>query len=294
MIMPSRNRLSNSTQPDLDRLASQAHALMVHHLLETRMAEAKAADIATMSFEDALRELEGIVHKLEAGDVPLEDSIRIYERGAALKAHCEKRLKEAELKVEKVVLGADGPMGLESAMISGRDFRAAGTGRACGRRQEHADLIWLWSILPCGAAVEPGVADRVAVALDRLTSRRRRGPRRSWCAPCVMVRLGEGERLRPFVARRGSRPHVRCAGDRAACAAGRRRRVPARLCADPRRPCRAWTTAIFAAARPTVHKAFDEADSRSRRETPLQALAFEIMVSPETGRRCRPCVASVR
>ena len=78
------------------------------------MAEAKAADIATMSFEDALRELEGIVHKLEAGDVPL-DSIRIYERGAALKAHCEKRLKEAELKVEKVVLGADGPKGLERA-----------------------------------------------------------------------------------------------------------------------------------------------------------------------------------
>ena len=55
------------------------------------MPEAKAADIASMSFEDALRELEQIVHKLEAGDVPLEDSIRIYERGAALKAHCEKQ-----------------------------------------------------------------------------------------------------------------------------------------------------------------------------------------------------------
>jgi len=57
------------------------------------MAEAKAAtDIASMSFEDALAQLEQIVHKLEAGDVPLEDSIRIYERGAALKAHCEKKL----------------------------------------------------------------------------------------------------------------------------------------------------------------------------------------------------------
>lgn len=88
---------------------------MVAHLLETGMPEAKAADIETMSFEDALRELEQIVHRLEAGDVPLEDSIRIYERGAALKAHCEKRLKEAELKVEKVVLGADGPKGLEKA-----------------------------------------------------------------------------------------------------------------------------------------------------------------------------------
>jgi len=89
---------------------------MVAHLLETGMAQAKApADIATMSFEDALRELEQIVQKLEGGDVPLDDSIRIYERGAALKAHCEARLREAELKVEKIVLGADGPKGLEKA-----------------------------------------------------------------------------------------------------------------------------------------------------------------------------------
>jgi exodeoxyribonuclease VII small subunit len=80
------------------------------------MAQTKPpADIATMSFEDALRELEQIVQKLEAGDVPLDDSIRIYERGAALKAHCEARLREAELKVEKIVLGADGPKGLEKA-----------------------------------------------------------------------------------------------------------------------------------------------------------------------------------
>ena len=75
----------------------------------------KARDIAAMSFEDALAQLEQIVHKLEQGDVPLEDSIRIYERGAALKAHCEKKLKEAELKVEKIVLGPDGPKGLERA-----------------------------------------------------------------------------------------------------------------------------------------------------------------------------------
>jgi exodeoxyribonuclease VII small subunit len=80
------------------------------------MAQAKPpTDIVTMSFEDALRELEQIVQKLEAGDVPLDDSIRIYERGAALKAHCEARLREAELKVEKIVLGADGPKGLEKA-----------------------------------------------------------------------------------------------------------------------------------------------------------------------------------
>jgi len=89
---------------------------MLAHLLERRMAQTKPpADIATMSFEDALRELEQIVQKLEAGDVPLDDSIRIYERGAALKAHCEARLREAELKVEKIVLGADGPKGLEKA-----------------------------------------------------------------------------------------------------------------------------------------------------------------------------------
>ncbi len=74
---------------------------------------AKAKDVASMSFEDALAQLEQIVRKLEAGDVPLEDSIRIYERGAALKAHCEKKLKEAELKVEKIVLGPDGPKGVE-------------------------------------------------------------------------------------------------------------------------------------------------------------------------------------
>ena len=74
---------------------------------------ADAPDIATMSFEDALTALERIVDRLEAGDVPLEDSIRIYERGAALKAHCEQQLKAAELKVEKIVLGPEGPRGVE-------------------------------------------------------------------------------------------------------------------------------------------------------------------------------------
>jgi exodeoxyribonuclease VII small subunit len=96
-------------------LAYHVDAPMLAPLSETGMPEPKAADIATMSFEDALRELEQIVHKLEAGDVPLENSILIYERGAALKAHCEKKLKEAELKVEKIVLGPDGPKGLEKA-----------------------------------------------------------------------------------------------------------------------------------------------------------------------------------
>jgi exodeoxyribonuclease VII small subunit len=69
-------------------------------------------DVAGLSFEEALRELEDIVRRLEAGDVALEESIRIYERGAALRAHCERRLKDAELKVEAVVLGGGQPQGL--------------------------------------------------------------------------------------------------------------------------------------------------------------------------------------
>jgi len=64
--------------------------------------------IKDLSFEDALRELEGLVNQLERGDAPLEDSIKIYERGAALKAHCETKLKAAQLKVEKIVMGPDG------------------------------------------------------------------------------------------------------------------------------------------------------------------------------------------
>ena len=73
------------------------------------------ADIAGMSFEAALAELETIVGKLESGQAPLEDSIRMYERGAALKAHCEKRLEAARLRVEKIVMGAGGVPGSEPA-----------------------------------------------------------------------------------------------------------------------------------------------------------------------------------
>ena len=67
------------------------------------------ADIAAMSFEDALTELEKIVAELESGKAPLERSIEVYERGAALKAHCEKKLEAARLRVEKIVVGAGGP-----------------------------------------------------------------------------------------------------------------------------------------------------------------------------------------
>lgn len=71
-------------------------------------------DIKTMSFEKALAALEKIVDDLERGDVPLDESIRIYERGEALKAHCEALLKSAEDKVEKIRLSRDGkPAGTE-------------------------------------------------------------------------------------------------------------------------------------------------------------------------------------
>ncbi len=64
-------------------------------------------DIKNLSFEDALSELENIVSKLERGDAPLEESIDIYERGARLKKHCESKLKDAQLKVDKIVLGSN-------------------------------------------------------------------------------------------------------------------------------------------------------------------------------------------
>lgn len=70
--------------------------------------------VATMSFEDAMRELEGIVDQLEKGSVSLEGSIALYERGEALKKHCEGLLKSAETRIEKITLTADGkPKGTE-------------------------------------------------------------------------------------------------------------------------------------------------------------------------------------
>jgi exodeoxyribonuclease VII small subunit len=68
-------------------------------------------DISKMTFEAALAELEAIVDKLEAGKVSLEDSIAIYERGEKLKGHCDKLLKAAEARIEKITLKADGSAG---------------------------------------------------------------------------------------------------------------------------------------------------------------------------------------
>jgi exodeoxyribonuclease VII small subunit len=61
-----------------------------------------------MSFEKALEELEKIVAKLESGQAPLAESIAIYERGEALKSHCEILLKAAEARIEKITLSRDG------------------------------------------------------------------------------------------------------------------------------------------------------------------------------------------
>jgi exodeoxyribonuclease VII small subunit len=65
-------------------------------------------DISTMPFEQALAELESIVDQLERGEVSLEDSIAIYERGEALKKHCDALLKNAEMRIEKITQSADG------------------------------------------------------------------------------------------------------------------------------------------------------------------------------------------
>ena len=72
-------------------------------------------DIAALSFEQALAELEKIVAELESGQAPLERSIEVYERGAALTAHCEAKLEAARLRVEKIVVGAQGAVGSEPA-----------------------------------------------------------------------------------------------------------------------------------------------------------------------------------
>lgn len=74
-------------------------------------------DIAALSFEDALTELERIVRALETGSTRLDDAINAYERGALLKRHCEAKLKEAQAKVERISFGPDGQAAVEPANI---------------------------------------------------------------------------------------------------------------------------------------------------------------------------------
>ena len=74
-------------------------------------------DIAAMSFETALAELEAIVKRLEAGNAKLDDAISAYERGALLKRHCEAKLREAQSRVDKIVVGSDGTPSVEKLAL---------------------------------------------------------------------------------------------------------------------------------------------------------------------------------
>ncbi len=71
------------------------------------------SEIAALSFEDALEELETIVKRLESGQSKLDDAIGAYERGSLLKAHCEAKLREAQERVEKIAKAADGALSAE-------------------------------------------------------------------------------------------------------------------------------------------------------------------------------------
>ncbi|MGA2945452.1 MAG: exodeoxyribonuclease VII small subunit [Xanthobacteraceae bacterium] len=78
------------------------------------MPENNNNDVTKLPFERAIEELESIVKRLEEGKVPLEESVTIYERGEALKRRCEDLLRQAEARVEKITLDAQGkPTGTE-------------------------------------------------------------------------------------------------------------------------------------------------------------------------------------
>jgi len=74
-------------------------------------------DLAVMSFEEALVELEQIVRRLETGQVKLDEAILSYERGAQLKQHCERKLNEAQQRVDRIVIGPDGAISAEPAEL---------------------------------------------------------------------------------------------------------------------------------------------------------------------------------
>ena len=75
------------------------------------------ADIAKLSFEEALQELEQIVKRLEGGTGKLDDAIQSYERGTLLKRHCEAKLREAQARVDKIVIAPDGSVATEPAAL---------------------------------------------------------------------------------------------------------------------------------------------------------------------------------
>jgi exodeoxyribonuclease VII small subunit len=73
------------------------------------------ADVASMSFEDALAELERIVRSLEGGALKLEDAINAYERGTVLRRHCEAKLADADARVQAIVAAGDGTLSLRDS-----------------------------------------------------------------------------------------------------------------------------------------------------------------------------------
>ena len=75
------------------------------------------SELSKLSFEDAMAELEKIVRLLEDGKIKLEEAVHAYERGAALKAHCEGRLREAHLKIDRITLQPDGSARIEPANL---------------------------------------------------------------------------------------------------------------------------------------------------------------------------------
>ena len=87
---------------------------MLKRPTDNAMADQPGSDAKNLNFETALAELEAIVARLEKGDVPLEESVAIYERGETLKRRCEELLRQAEARVEKITLDASGkPTGTE-------------------------------------------------------------------------------------------------------------------------------------------------------------------------------------
>jgi exodeoxyribonuclease VII small subunit len=75
------------------------------------------SDIAAMSFEEALAELEQIVRRLEGGQVKLDEAIQSYERGAQLKRHCETKLNEAQQRVDRIVIGPERAINVEPVKL---------------------------------------------------------------------------------------------------------------------------------------------------------------------------------
>jgi exodeoxyribonuclease VII small subunit len=75
------------------------------------------SELPNLPFEEAMRELENIVRKLEEGRLPLDEAIKSYERGAVLRTHCETLLKEAKLKVDQIIVSPEGILSLERSSL---------------------------------------------------------------------------------------------------------------------------------------------------------------------------------